>query len=79
VPKPRAEKPDAPFAAYFVEEVRRELEDRLGDDFYAHKLRVHTTLDSTAQKAAEESSSDSCGRSRAARWAPSRRRAMRRT
>ena len=53
-PKPRAEKPDAPFAAYFVEEVRRELEDRLGDDFYAHKLRVHTTLDSTAQKAAEE-------------------------
>jgi penicillin-binding protein 1A len=54
VPKPRAEKLDAPFAAYFVEEVRRELEDRLGDDFYAHKLRVHTTLDSTAQKAAEE-------------------------
>jgi penicillin-binding protein 1A len=54
VPKPRAQKPDAPFAAYFVEEVRRELEDRLGDDFYAHKLRVHTTLDSTAQKAAEE-------------------------
>jgi len=54
VPKPRAEKPDAPFAAYFVEEVRRELEDRLGDDFYAHKLRVHTTLDGTAQRAAEE-------------------------
>jgi penicillin-binding protein 1A len=54
VPKPRAEKPDAPFAAYFVEEVRRDLEDRLGDDFYAHKLRVHTTLDSTAQRAAEE-------------------------
>jgi len=54
VAKPRAEKPDAPFAAYFVEEVRRELEDRLGDDFYAHKLRVHTTLDSTAQTAAEE-------------------------
>jgi len=54
VPKPRAQKPDAPFAAYFVEEVRRELEDRLGDDFYAHKLRVHTTLDPTAEKAAEE-------------------------
>jgi penicillin-binding protein 1A len=54
VSKPRAEKPDAPFAAYFVEEVRRELEDRLGDDFYAHKLRVHTTLDRTAQQAAEE-------------------------
>ncbi|PYQ39739.1 MAG: hypothetical protein DMF77_20565 [Acidobacteria bacterium] len=54
VSKPRAERPDAPFAAYFVEEVRRELEDRLGDDFYGHKLRVHTTLDRTAQKAAEE-------------------------
>jgi penicillin-binding protein 1A len=54
VPKPRAEKPDAPFAGYFVEEVRRELEDRLGDDFYAHKLRVYTTLDRTAEKAAEE-------------------------
>ena len=54
VSKPRAERPDAPFAAYFVEEVRRELEDRLGGDFYGHKLRVHTTLDQTAQKAAEE-------------------------
>jgi penicillin-binding protein 1A len=54
VPKPRARRADAPFAAYFVEEVRRELEDRLGDDFYSHKLTVHTTLDSGAQKAAEE-------------------------
>jgi 1A family penicillin-binding protein len=54
VGKPRAQRPDAPFAAYFVEEVRRELEDRLGDEFYAQKLRVHTTLDSAAQRAAEE-------------------------
>jgi len=54
VPRPRAPRPEAPFAAYFVEEVRRELEDRLGDDFYAQKLRVHTTLDVSAQKAAEE-------------------------
>jgi penicillin-binding protein 1A len=54
VAKPRAQRTDAPFAAYYVEEVRRELEDHLGDDFYAHKLRIHTSLDANAQKAAEE-------------------------
>jgi penicillin-binding protein 1A len=54
VAKPRAQRADAPFAAYYVEEVRRELEDRLGDDFYAHKLKIHTSLDAVAQKAAEE-------------------------
>lgn len=54
IAKPRAQRPDAQLAAYFVEEVRRELEDRIGHDFYAHKLRIHTTLDVTAQKAAEE-------------------------
>ena len=47
VPKPRAEKPDAPFAAYFVEEVRRELEDRLrrrllrAQAARAHHARFH--------------------------------------
>jgi penicillin-binding protein 1A len=54
VAKPRARRLDAPFAAYFVEEVRRELEDSLGDEFYGQKLRVHTTLDAGAQKAGEE-------------------------
>jgi penicillin-binding protein 1A len=54
VSKPRAQRASAPFAAYFVEEVRRELEDRLGDEFHGQKLKVHTTLDSAAQKAAEE-------------------------
>jgi penicillin-binding protein 1A len=54
VAKPRAQRTDAPFAAYYVEEVRRDLEDRLGDDFYAHKLKIHTSLDTVAQKAAEE-------------------------
>jgi penicillin-binding protein 1A len=44
----------APFAAWFVEEVRRELEDRFGEDVYADSLRIHTTLDITAQRAAEE-------------------------
>jgi penicillin-binding protein 1A len=54
VPKPRARRADAPFAAYFVEEVRRQLEEILGPDLYDDKLRIHTTLDRTAQQAAEE-------------------------
>jgi penicillin-binding protein 1A len=54
VAKRRARKAEAPFAAYFVEEVRRQLEDILGPDLYDDKLRIHTTLDRTAQSAAEE-------------------------
>jgi penicillin-binding protein 1A len=44
----------APFAAWYVEEVRRELEDRFGESLYEESLRIHTTLDVTAQRAAEE-------------------------
>lgn len=40
-------------APYFVDEVRRVLEDRLGDDIYAAPLKVYTTLDRSAQQAAE--------------------------
>jgi 1A family penicillin-binding protein len=54
VSKPRAQRTDVAFASYFVEEVRSELEDRLGDRLYDHKMTVHTTLDSNAQTAAEE-------------------------
>jgi penicillin-binding protein 1A len=43
----------APRAAYFVERVRRELEERVGDR-YTGGLKVHTTLDLAAQRAAEE-------------------------
>jgi penicillin-binding protein 1A len=43
-----------PLGAYFVQMVRRELEDRLGEDVYTKKLKVHTTLDVNAQRAAEE-------------------------
>jgi penicillin-binding protein 1A len=43
-----------PFAAWFVEEVRRELEERFGEDLYEDSLRIQTTLDLTAQRAAEE-------------------------
>ncbi|HEU0299185.1 MAG TPA: PBP1A family penicillin-binding protein, partial [Longimicrobium sp.] len=40
--------------AYFIERVRRELEERVGPEFYTSGLRVHTTLDPVAQRAAEE-------------------------
>ncbi|MGQ0815297.1 MAG: transglycosylase domain-containing protein [Gemmatimonadota bacterium] len=43
-----------PLGAYFVQMVRRELEERLGEDVYTKKLKVYTTLDVNAQKAAEE-------------------------
>ncbi len=41
------------FAGWFLEEVRRELEDRFGDGFYRERMRVITTLDARAQRAAE--------------------------
>jgi penicillin-binding protein 1A len=50
----RSARGPARFAAWFVEEVRRELEDRFGDDLYGRRLTIHTTLDSVAQQAAEE-------------------------
>lgn len=42
------------FAPYFVEAVRHELEDRLGEDLYTVRLRIHTTLDRRAQEIAEQ-------------------------
>jgi penicillin-binding protein 1A len=41
-------------APYFVEEVRRQLEEQLGERLYAETLQVTTTLDVDAQRAAEE-------------------------
>jgi penicillin-binding protein 1A len=52
--KPLGPSAAAPLAGWFVEEVRRELEETLGPDLYDEKLRVHTTLDIEAQKAAQE-------------------------
>jgi penicillin-binding protein 1A len=40
--------------SYFMERVRRELEERVGPEFYTSGLRVYTTLDPAAQAAAEE-------------------------
>ncbi|HSL70699.1 MAG TPA: PBP1A family penicillin-binding protein [Longimicrobiales bacterium] len=45
---------DDGFAPYFVDAVRRLLEDKFGDLVYERHLRVHTTLDVLAQRAAEE-------------------------
>ena len=51
-PPPGPKKPS--FAPYFVEAVRRELEDRLGEDLYTAPLRIHTTLNRRAQEIAEQ-------------------------
>jgi penicillin-binding protein 1A len=40
--------------AWFLERVRRELEEKMGDQAYTAGLRVHTTFDPVAQAAAEE-------------------------
>ncbi|HLM69252.1 MAG TPA: transglycosylase domain-containing protein, partial [Longimicrobium sp.] len=40
--------------SYFQERVRRELEERIGPDLYTAGLRVYTTMDPAAQRAAEE-------------------------
>ncbi len=40
-------------APYFVRHVRRLLEEELGEALYAEPLRIYTTLDSRAQRAAE--------------------------
>jgi penicillin-binding protein 1A len=41
-------------AAYFVEEIRKAVEERVGEQLYTSRLRIHTTLDVDAQRAAEE-------------------------
>jgi 1A family penicillin-binding protein len=44
-------------AAYFVEHVRRIVEDRLGDVLYTGGYQIHTTLDAEAQAATERAMS----------------------
>ncbi|HEX6133638.1 MAG TPA: PBP1A family penicillin-binding protein [Longimicrobiales bacterium] len=41
-------------APYFIEAVRRQLEDQLGTALYTQGYTIHTTLDLDAQRAAEE-------------------------
>ena len=52
-PERAARESDPGIAPYFVRAVRRLLEDRLGDALYGRPLRIHTTLDRSAQSAAE--------------------------
>jgi 1A family penicillin-binding protein len=71
--------PAAAVAPYFVEEVRRTLEEQFGTSLYDEPLRVTTTLDSTAQAAAEQELERQLelvekgvfGRSQAPRYSPS--------
>jgi penicillin-binding protein 1A len=50
----RAGRSDDGPAPHFLEHVRREMEERFGEELYDEPLRIHTTLDIGAQKAAEE-------------------------
>jgi penicillin-binding protein 1A len=54
VEAPRQERTEAGLAPWFVEQVRHELEERFGSNLYTRPLRIVTTLDSAAQRAAEE-------------------------
>ena len=53
-PAPRQRSIESGLAPWFAEQVRRELESRFGSDLYRQPLRIWTTLDSRAQRAAEE-------------------------
>ena len=53
-PAPRQRSIESGLAPWFAEQVRRELESRFGSDLYRQPLRIWTTLDSSAQRAAEE-------------------------
>ncbi|HEX6133643.1 MAG TPA: PBP1A family penicillin-binding protein [Longimicrobiales bacterium] len=52
--EPPQRRGDAVVAPYFVEAVRRILEDRFGEGVYTSPLRVHTTLARAAQHTAEQ-------------------------
>lgn len=45
---------DGPESSYFVEQVRKELVERVGTRFYTAGLKIYTTLDPVAQQAAED-------------------------
>lgn len=45
---------DDPLGSWFIDVVRTTLEERFGDDLYSGRLRIHTTMDVRAQRAAEE-------------------------
>jgi penicillin-binding protein 1A len=51
---PPATRRESGFAPYYIDALRRVLEDRFGEELYTSTLRIHTTLDRAAQQAAEE-------------------------
>ncbi len=54
VAPPRQAQVESGLAPWFVEQVRHEMEERFGSSLYTRPLRIVTTLDSAAQRAAEE-------------------------
>jgi penicillin-binding protein 1A len=52
--QPPVERDPDGVAPYFIDEIRRALEQRFGSDLYHDRLRVHTTLDRDLQVALEE-------------------------
>ncbi|HEX6308397.1 MAG TPA: PBP1A family penicillin-binding protein [Longimicrobiales bacterium] len=50
----RRDRSGVPLGAYFIDVVREQLEDQFGEEMYRSRLQIHTTLDRTAQRAAEK-------------------------
>jgi penicillin-binding protein 1A len=51
---PPHDRSDTQLGAYFIDVVRTMLDDRFGEDLYSSRLRIRTTMDITAERAAEE-------------------------
>jgi penicillin-binding protein 1A len=49
-----SEPSSSPSGSYFIERVRQEMETAIGSRFYTAGLKIYTTMDATAQRAAEE-------------------------
>jgi penicillin-binding protein 1A len=77
--RPRRAEREEPFAGWFVEQVRRQVEEEFGDSLYRDRVRIVTTLDRRAQEAAERElgaqlrriESGAWGRFRGPRYSPS--------
>lgn len=52
--RPPVERDPDGLAPYFIEEIRKALEQRYGSELYHGRMRVHTTLDRQLQSALEE-------------------------
>jgi penicillin-binding protein 1A len=45
---------ESALGAYFIDVIRSMLDEKFGDELYSSRLRIYTTLDATAERAAEE-------------------------